>query len=192
MHRNKIDWCDQQYLSLSDILTKNLDIIFVGIHPSIKSVEMGHYHNDRLGKRFWNTIIEGRLFNPKAGVYNDEILLEQKMGITDIVKRPAKNLKYLFPEDFEEGRNLLFHKIVKYKPRIICSIYKTAFEKLFQTKFTNIQGLQENYRIGKTRVFIMASPFLPKAERLDNIRELRELKEKLKKKKKRRVSHKRK
>lgn len=181
MYRTKVEWCGKLYHSLSDILEKNLDIVFVGLNPSVVSVEMGHYHTDRLGRRFWNAAIESKLFVPEAGMYNDELLLEQRMGITDIVKRPTRNLSFLTDEDFEEGRSLLLKKVLKLKPGILCSIYKTAFEKLLGTRFTNIHGYQENYRLGKSLIFVLASPFLPHKDRLANMLELKELREQRKK-----------
>jgi len=175
MYRTRIDWLGREYHTLKDILEKKLRIVFVGLNPSPKSVEAGHYHYGILGRRFWNTIIRGKIFKPEAGRYYDELLLKQKIGITDIVKRPTRGLKYLTGKDFEEGRKRLFQKIIKYKPKILCSIYKTAFEKLFGTKFTNIHGLQKDYQIGKTKVFIMASPFLPREVKDENIGKLRRL-----------------
>jgi len=183
MFRKKVEWKGKSYNSLSDILKKRLDIVFVGLSPSISSVESGHYHSDPLGKRFWNTLIGGEVFIPKAGVHHDEIILSQKMGLTDIVKRPTRGLKYIQKEDFEEGRKLLFQKIIDYKPRILCSVYKTAFEELFETRFTNLYGFLENYRIGKTPIFIMSSPFLPRDAREENILELKELRDRLRKQK---------
>ncbi|MCD4782338.1 MAG: mismatch-specific DNA-glycosylase [Candidatus Eremiobacteraeota bacterium] len=175
MYRTSIDWLGREYSTLEDILDRKLKVVFVGLNPSPVSVDAGHYHYGMLGKRFWNTIIRGKIFKPEAGKYYDELLLKQKMGITDIVKRPTRGLKHLTKDDFEEGRKQLFQKVIEYKPKILCSIYKSAFEHLFETKFTNLHGLQDNFRFGKTKIFIMASPFLPREIKDENIRDLKKL-----------------
>lgn len=179
MFREKTEWMGKKYHSLKDIIGKKLDILFVGLNPSIVSVEAGHYHWGILGRRFWQTIIRGGILKPEAGRYNDELLLRQNMGITDIVKRPTRGCEDLTREDFEEGRRILYQKITGYKPKIVCSIYKRAMEELLSTKFTNLDGLQDTYRIGRSRIFIMAPAFKPPDYRFKNIQELKKLRESL-------------
>lgn len=179
MFRTKEDWLGKTYHTLEDIIKRNLDILFVGISPSLASVELGHYQQGMHGRRFWSTVIHGGLVKPKAGWYTDEILLQQGMGITDLVKRPARSLKQINRSDFSEGRKRLFEKIVYYKPKIVCAIYKAVAEKFFMTNFTNVHGFQEKFRIGESRVFILAPFFYPPAQREKTIEELIELRNNL-------------
>ncbi len=175
MHRTLLTWRGERYSSLKDIISRDLDILFVGINPSIVSVESGHNHRGILGQRFWDTIIQAGILKPRAGYYFDEICLEQKIGLTDLVKRPGQRMNNLDREDFDTGRGMLFEKIVEYKPRIVCAIYKAVFEKLFETRFTNIHGLIDNYRIGRSHMFIMAPFFYPRPEREKTAGELKNL-----------------
>jgi TDG/mug DNA glycosylase family protein len=181
MFRSKEQWRGRTYLSLRDIITRNLDILFVGINPSIASVEEGHYHRGVLGRRFWDTIVRAGILEPRAGYYPDDFMLEEGLGITDLIKRPTRSSRNLEAEDYAEGRKILFQKIVEYKPRIVCAIYKTVFEQLFETRFTNVHGLQENFRIGKSRMFILAPFFHPRNEKEKAAAELCRIRRELRK-----------
>lgn len=174
-------WLGEKHDSLEDIIEKRLDILFVGINPSFVSVEEGHYHRGILGKRFWSTIIRAKILKPAAGYYPDEFMLDQKLGITDIVKRPGRRMESLIPEDFREGRKRLFDKIIEYKPKIVCAIYKAVFEHLFSKRFTNVHGLLDNYKIGLSKMFILAPFFYPREERQQTAEELHRLQTELRK-----------
>lgn len=186
MFKETVNWRGQQYQSLQDIIKKDLDVLFVGLHPSMRSVDAGHYFQGNVGGRFWNTIIHSGILHPLAGRYYDEDMLSQNLGITHIVKRPTWRSAFLSPNDFEEGRQILFQKIVEYKPSIVCAIYKSVFEHLFETRFTNVHGLVNDFRIGRSRMFIMAPFFYPPEEREKTALELKKLREETTRKTKRR------
>jgi TDG/mug DNA glycosylase family protein len=83
----------QSRQTLPDLLKKGLDVVFIGINPSLFSVERGHYFA-RKTNRFWPTLSRSVL-SLKArqglrvetlGPQHDRALLGYGIGFTDVVK----------------------------------------------------------------------------------------------------------
>ncbi|MFQ5694153.1 MAG: hypothetical protein ACE5IM_14090, partial [Nitrospinota bacterium] len=51
-----IFWQNREIRTLAPIWRPDSDVLFVGLNPSLPSVEAGHYHQGRLGKRFWKRL----------------------------------------------------------------------------------------------------------------------------------------
>jgi TDG/mug DNA glycosylase family protein len=108
-HKTTIVWREKEIKTLEDIIPKPLKVLFIGINPSLVSMEIGHYHMGRLGKRFWKRLEEYKIIDHTAG-FNDDQLKNYGFGITDIVKTPSKRGKEIH-DDLEYGRRLLLQKI---------------------------------------------------------------------------------
>ena len=174
-YRAIVPWRDEEVETLADIVDDGLLILFVGLNPALISVERCHYHQGRLGKQFRNLLTRNCIMpEPSPGAFHDDLLLENSLGITDLVKRPSKSAKDLKAEDIKYGRDELRRKIRKYKPKVVCSVYKSALEKLCEKKFTNQWGLLDE-QIGDSILFALPFPFRPREEVDRYMRELREL-----------------
>ena len=71
---------------IPDLAAKNLIVLFAGINPGLYTAAIGH-HFGRPGNRFWPALHGGgftpRLFSP----FEESLLLDLKLGITNIVER---------------------------------------------------------------------------------------------------------
>ncbi len=158
-YRTVVRWRGADVQTLADIIDKDLIILFVGLNPSPVSVAKGHYHQGRLGQQYWRLLVDRRILpKPTPGQFHDDLLLANRFGITDIVKVPSARADRLDPADVDYGRAVLRKKIDDLKPRIICSVYKKALEKLLETKFKNQWGHVDE-RIADSSIFILPFPY---------------------------------
>lgn len=113
---------------IPDRLKKNLNILFVGFNPSIKSGETGHnYANPN--NRFWRILYESGLTSRRYSPEEDTTLLEKGYGFTNIVARPTKAADEITKEEYEEGKEILKKKIEKYRPKIVCFVGKGVYQQ---------------------------------------------------------------
>lgn len=109
-----------------DLVKENLQILFVGFNPSIRSSQIGH-HFANPNNRFWRILYESGLTPRKYTAEEDHRLLELGYGITNIVSRPTKSADEIGKEEYLEGREVLKHKITKLKPHIVCYVGKGVY-----------------------------------------------------------------
>jgi mismatch-specific thymine-DNA glycosylase len=108
------------YETLEDILADNLDVLFVGYNPSLLAVEREHYY-PRNTNRFWEDLCESG-FVPRVlrGHQEDLLLPSFGLGVTDVIKRPTRNIDGLSRSEFESGFRRLAAIVAECRPRIVC------------------------------------------------------------------------
>lgn len=148
-HRISCCWFNCRIDTLDDLIPPNPKLIFVGINPSIISVKKGHYHQGRLGKRFWKRLNDYSIVHLENG-FEDDQLLSQGFGITDLVKLPTARGHQLRKEDFVLGHKLLQKKLAKWNPKLVCFIYKTAAQEMLGIKLTKRSGFLKGLEIGRS------------------------------------------
>jgi TDG/mug DNA glycosylase family protein len=119
---------------LPDLLRDGLDIVFIGINPSIMSSTQGHYFA-RPTNRFWPCFSRSTLsIRAREGLdvdmlgpTHDHALLAYGIGFTDIIKRPSANAAGLGRSEFDAGVAQLVSKLRRYHPRIACFHGLTAY-----------------------------------------------------------------
>jgi TDG/mug DNA glycosylase family protein len=160
-YRTRDTWLGRKCETLADILAPGLVCVFVGLNPSVVSVEAGHYLHGTLGRQFWRLLItHGILPEPTNGAFPDDLLLANDFGITDLAKRPSPRADALTREDIEAGRSILRDKIERFQPKIVCSVYRKSLEVLTGRKYTHRFGLLGE-RIGETQLFAAPFPYRP-------------------------------
>lgn len=154
--------------TLPDLLRHGLDVIFVGINPSLYSVAQGHYFA-RKTNRFWPAFSRSVLSSTareKIGVtqlepLHDHLLVEHGFGFTDAVKRATSRATGLLPAEFASGVQALVERLEFYQPRIACfhgiMAYRQVHRALTGTKSDPLLGLQE-IAIGSTRLYVVPNP----------------------------------
>ena len=85
---------------IPDHLANNLQILFVGFNPSIRSAETGH-HFANPNNRFWKILFEAGLTKEKLTANRDYQLIELGYGLTNIVARPTKEAAEITKEEYE-------------------------------------------------------------------------------------------
>ncbi len=167
MHLIDIFWQNQEIRTLAPIWGTNLDVLFVGLNPSLPSIEAGHYHQGPLGKRFWDRLRSIGLLDGVEPGREDEGLLSRNLGMTDLVPRPTARAEEIPQEEFQLGGQFVIHQIRTGKPRVVCFIYKKALEVLLGGQIPGEGGLiiseDEAWQtlFGDSRVFLFPSPYAP-------------------------------
>ncbi|WP_080845978.1 G/U mismatch-specific DNA glycosylase [Cytobacillus gottheilii] len=127
---------------VNDIICPDLDVLFIGFNPSIKSSETGHHFANR-SNRFWKILHQAGLTPYQYLPEQDRDLLELNYGLTNIVARPTKAADEISKEEYNEGRLLLAEKLQTYQPKIACYVGKGVYEQLAKKKKIP-WGIQEN------------------------------------------------
>jgi double-stranded uracil-DNA glycosylase len=139
--------------TLPDYLRKGMKLIIVGCNPSESSVRAGHYYAGR-SNQFWPTLFESGVVPEPFDYPDDRRIIEFGIGLTDLVKRPTKEVEELKREDFAEGRIVLSQKLEEYGPRVVAFNGKMTYEQFAQRKCN--YGLQKELLYG-AQVYVLPS-----------------------------------
>ena len=147
--------------TLPDYLKEGLDIVLVGLNPSLRSVEVGHYFATTRN-RFWRAINRSGLLAEQLDTNTDYKMIEHGIGLTDIVKRPTGGASDLRAADYREWAPVLREKLERYEPLIICFHGAVAYRNYLRhaegIRVSSIElGLQP-HKIGCSRVFVVPNP----------------------------------
>jgi len=156
--------------TLPDLLRDGLAVIFVGINPSIYSVQQGHYFA-RKTNRFWPAFSRSAISlsaRQALGVerlepHHDALLLDHGFGFTDAVKRASARATDVSPKEFADGVADLVGKLKTLQPKIACfhgiTAYRGVHRVLTGTKDDPLLGPQPSHlNIGCTRLFLAPNP----------------------------------
>lgn len=107
--------------TLADFLCPNLAIVSVGINPSPVSVTKGYpFASSR--NRFWPALNQSKLPAARRQPSVDsmhELLEIDRIGFTDIVKRPTRQANELRVADYRAGARTLIEKLTDCDPSIV-------------------------------------------------------------------------
>ena len=154
--------------TLDDLLKRNLDLIFVGINPSIYSVERGHYFA-RPGNRFWPCLSRSKLSLAARSALKVDVLMPQHdralqkfgIGFTDVAKRPTVKASDLPLRELAAGVDALLDKLKKFKPRVACfhgiTGYRHVHDLLGDKSSVARHGFQP-LGLGETRLYLAPNP----------------------------------
>ncbi|ERJ11365.1 G/U mismatch-specific DNA glycosylase [Haloplasma contractile] len=113
---------------INDHLKRNLNILFVGYNPSLRSAETG-YHYANPSNRFWKILYRSGLTPRKYNADENDKLLELGYGLTNIVSRPTRAASDITKDEYIQGKTELIEKIKYYQPKIICFVGKGVYLK---------------------------------------------------------------
>jgi double-stranded uracil-DNA glycosylase len=155
--------------TLPDYLAPGLRLLFVGINPSLYSVQRGHYFA-RPTNRFWAALSRSRLSasaraalgRDELGPADDERLLAFGIGFTDVVKVPSANAAAISSALFAEWAPRLLGQIEQSQPRVVAfqgvmGYRAFARHALGERKPTAGLGARER-RIDASRLFVVPNP----------------------------------
>jgi double-stranded uracil-DNA glycosylase len=154
--------------TLPDLLDDGLDLVFVGINPSLYSVAQGHYFARR-ANRFWPCFSRSTLsqrIRQESGLaqlepVHDQLLPAFGIGFTDVVKRPTAKAAELSRQEFTAGAAALVAKLERRQPRVACFQgmmgYRPFAAVVGSTEHSLVLGAQPLV-LDRTRVFVVPSP----------------------------------
>ena len=140
---------------VSDIIRKSLDILFCGINPGLYSAAVGH-HFARPGNRFWKALHESGLTERLLEPWEEEELLKEGFGITNLVNRATARASELEREELMEGRKILQSKVSKFNPSMVAILGITAYRTAFEKRKADI-GKQEE-KIAGSELWVLPNP----------------------------------
>src|SRR5712691_8748245 len=112
--------------SIPDVIGPRLDVLFVGINPSLWSGAVGH-HFARPGNRFWRALHEAgftdRVLLPGEG----EALLRRRIGITNLVNRATASADELDVDELRRGARQIERKARRYRPKVVAFVGMGAY-----------------------------------------------------------------
>jgi TDG/mug DNA glycosylase family protein len=160
--------CRRNDVTLPDLLRPGLDLVFIGINPSLYSVAQGHYFA-RKTNRFWPALSRSVLSEkPRRALgvdrlepRHDATLLAHGVGFTDVVKRATARADELSPTEYAAGAEVLAAKLEQFQPRMACFQGVMGYRPFARinapTMPRPILG-EQPIRLGRTRVFVIPSP----------------------------------
>ncbi|KAF9912829.1 hypothetical protein EC991_008695 [Linnemannia zychae] len=113
-----------------DIIDYDLDVLFVGINPGVRTSERGHHYSGT-NNHFWPCLSDSGLLPPgvRLGPDDDKSLPAlTNMGLTNLVDRPSRMGTELSDAECRAAAPILTAKIKKYRPRFVCFVGKQAWD----------------------------------------------------------------
>jgi TDG/mug DNA glycosylase family protein len=157
----------ERVTTLEDLLRPGLRAVCIGINPSVVSVEVGHYYQGRLGKRFLGRLRQAGVLPPDAEPgREDDAAFAAGIGFTDVVKRPTPRAHGLRPGELEHGAARLVPKLEEARPALLVFTYKQAADAV-------LPALRESAALRSTSTFRMPGPYAPAAEVASGLDDLR-------------------
>lgn len=112
---------------LPDYLQENLDIVFIGINPSMHAAWTGKYY-DGPGNHFWQCLHLSGIVPENMTAVDDHKLLNYGIGFTNVVPRTTRGLSDLSKQEIAEGAVKLREKLAYWKPKIAVFNGKIIYE----------------------------------------------------------------
>ena len=118
--------------TVPDLIRPHLKVLFCGINPGLYSGATRH-HFARPGNRFWPALHAAGFTQRLVTAWDEHLLLEEGLGITNLVSRATATAAELSPEELRAGRRRLERKVAQYRPRWVAVVgigaYRTAFDR---------------------------------------------------------------
>jgi TDG/mug DNA glycosylase family protein len=161
--------------TLADLPPLRGRLLFVGLNPSPVSVAAGHYHQGRLGRRFWERLVRAGILPPgTTPEAADDALVAAGHGITDLHK--AVSARDVASETtLRAGVGPLWQKIALWRPAAVVFIYRRAAEVAAGRSLGERWGQLEGIALAGRPCFLMPGPYAPRDEVDEGLNLLRNL-----------------
>ena len=137
------------------MIAADLDVLFVGINPSLYSAAVGH-HFARPGNRFWPALWRGG-FTPRLLSAHEDVLLPSfGCGVTNLVARATARADELAPAELVAGASRLAREVSRWRPRFVAIVGVTAYRTAFARPRAD-RGAQPE-PLGIAHVWVLPNP----------------------------------
>ena len=117
---------------IPDLIAPDLDVLFCGINPGLYSGATG-LHFARPGNRFWRALHEGGLTATLLQPWQQQAMLDARLGITNLVMRTTATAAELDDDELRRGCTQLARKVARYRPRAVAIVgigaYRVGFDR---------------------------------------------------------------
>jgi TDG/mug DNA glycosylase family protein len=141
--------------SIPDVIAPGLDVLFVGINPSLWSGATG-LHFARPGNRFWRALHEAGFSDRLLDPSEERDLLDRRIGITNLVNRATASADELASEDFLRGRRRIEAKVRRYRPKVVAFVGMGAYRVAFGRP--RAAGGRQDETIAGAIVWVLPNP----------------------------------
>lgn len=111
---------------LTDLINKDLTVIFCGINPGLKSSFDGHHFSGR-SNRFWKVLHQAGFTPHEIDPINDASILNFGYGLTTAVERATARADELSREEFDNSIEAFRIKMTHFQPKYIAFLGKPAY-----------------------------------------------------------------
>jgi TDG/mug DNA glycosylase family protein len=141
--------------SIPDVIAPGLDVLFVGINPSLWSGAVG-LHFARPGNRFWRALHEAGFSDRLLSPYEGRELLKRRIGVTNLVNSATASADELEVDDYRRGARRIEAKVRRYRPKVIAFVgmgaYRTAFGR------PRARGGRQEERLAGAVIWVLPNP----------------------------------
>jgi len=142
--------------AVRDVLRDGLRVLFVGINPDPVSARRGH-HFSHPSNAFWRLLHEGGFTRRRLGPDEERLLLDEDIGVVNLIPKVSSGIASLTREDIEHGRASLARKLARHRPKAIVFVGITTYRMFTGTTGPVACGAQAE-RIHDARVFVVPHP----------------------------------
>lgn len=140
---------------LPDVFADDLDVLFVGINPSLYSAAVGH-HYARPGNRFWPALHQAGMTPRLLHASEDHRLPTWGGGLTNLAARPTAKASELSTDELRAGGAILEDVVMRHRPRAVAIVGVTAYRQAFARPRSKI-GPQEESLAGAA-LWVLPNP----------------------------------
>ncbi|MFT5523135.1 MAG: TDG/mug DNA glycosylase family protein [Pirellulaceae bacterium] len=155
MKPTKQQLIDAENHKLRDVISSHLDVLFVGINPSVYSTAVGH-HFARPGNRFWPALHIGGFTPRQLSPFEDYLLPDFGCGLTNVASRTTARADHLDVDELERGGRGLIRKVSYWKPKCVAFLGVTSYRTAFARPHAVI-GQQEEL-IASRPIWVLPNP----------------------------------
>ena len=141
--------------SIPDVIAPRLDVLFVGINPSLWSGAVG-LHFARPGNRFWRALHEAGFTDRLLSPYEGRELLERGIGVTNLVNSATASADELDLADYRRGARRIEAKVRRYRPRVVAFVGMGAYRVAFGRP--RARGGRQEERLAGADVWVLPNP----------------------------------
>jgi TDG/mug DNA glycosylase family protein len=138
-----------------DLIAKDLIVLFVGINPGLYTAAIGR-HFGRPGNRFWPALYAGgftpRLFSP----FESSLLLDLKLGITNVVGRATARADELTDDELRVGGRSLEAKVKRWRPTVVAFVGIGPYRTISGIKGARVGRQKEAF--GGSHAWVLPNP----------------------------------
>jgi double-stranded uracil-DNA glycosylase len=141
--------------TVPDLVAPGLRVLFCGINPGLYSAATGH-HFARPGNRFWPALHAAGFTSRVIRPYEEHLLLDERLGITNLVARATASAAELSVQELRRGRTALEQKVRRLRPRCVAVLGIGAYRAAFERPRAAIGRQRES--IGRSALWVLPNP----------------------------------